>query len=33
MTPMERIAIGALFLALLALIIGIRSGKEDTPGD
>ncbi len=33
MTPLERIAIGMIFLALLALIVGIRKGEEDTPGD
>ncbi len=33
MTPLERIAIGVLFVAMLALIIGIRKGEEDVPGD
>ncbi len=33
MTPLERIAIGLLVVALLALIVGICKGDEDTPGD
>ncbi len=33
MTPLERIAIGLLFVGLLALIVGICKGDENVPGD